>query len=1107
MRRPLLLLVLLPLAGCLSIDPANGAYSCIKDGDCPGGYYCEPSSLSCWKRNQSPVGGVDASTNGDMSSTALPPDPAHSSIVVTADANTLVANGMSSATVSVTLHDANDQPLANVDVSVRDDEPTDVLAPPSGVTDPTGVFHSTLRANVGGDKHVKAMVVWAGGHLELDAAAVTFTALPPDASRSTIVVSPDSTPLIANGRSSATVTVTLHDANGRATSGVKITVSDGEPTDNFTPANGASDAKGLFSSSLKSTVGGDKVVKARVEFSGGTFDLVAPAVNFVPLAAATNSSLTVTDANVAADGSQSTAITVLVRDGNKNAVQNATVKLSVVQTLSQQASTQDHLTQDSATTDQNGRITGKVASTLAAAKTVVADVAFTNDPNGAFTLRQAVTFDPVPDAAQSTVTVSSAVVQANGSDSGSFTVTAADKNGVFVKGVTVSVFADDPLVHCAATSPTTSDTGQVNGSCTSTNRGDKTVSAKLVYSVDGLNGTFTIASAKKLTFTPQPSAANSTVSITPGVLANNHSPATINVTVLDYNHQPIQGASVGVTTTDTNTTVVPIAQPTDAGGGASTTMTSSTPTAKQITASVNGTVLKTVTYSFATVYAATLEVPAPGLPIPPDTLNATFDLPILVRDKDHWPLQTTSANVTVQLDQAGPALAGQLTLQNNTTTGVVPFHLTVSNYASNTNYSMTVSTSDTADGSKLSFDTGSVWFAIPQLGKPMITSAAVSGSDITIAWTAPSAQASCVLERSPDGASWATPPTLVECTPNPSATCKQDRWLLRGSYVYRVTCSATGQQPVHSDPTIALQPGIELCGTTGAGNSVAVHGIAAGSSKTERTISNSASNVGFNTAYGITADPGAGELWVTSRDNNTLKIFSRVAQDPGAASGERSLTLNPSGATPNPTPVGVALLGSEVIVAMKNTPFDLAGYPRSFASATTAPNWYLEGTSAGLHGPISITTDPVKNLIFVGNGDGSVTVYDRSQISASNHSGQPTGTRVITFGTPAALAIDPVARELFVADSDNNRIDVVNCDSASGTPTILRTITGAHTALSAPWAMQFVANPAGGGSLYVLNRSDGSINVYGSRASGDAQPTSQVATGDLVNGDGLAVCN
>ena len=394
----------------------------------------------------------------------------------------------------------------------------------------------------------------------------------------------------------------------------------------------------------------------------------------------------------------------------------------------------------------------------------------------------------------------------------------------------------------------------------------------------------------------------------------------------------------------------------------------------------------------------------------------------------------------------------------------------------------------------------------------------VDGSDISVSWTDPGISGvTCHMERSSNaGSTWAQPATSVSpCPANAKTPCSAyDPFLLRASYVYSVVCTGSGTT-ARSAATATVTPGIELCGTTYTKNSFVVDGISPNTVKTERTVSNTQSNAGFTNAWGIASDTSAGEIWVSSHDSNTIMVFQRTAADPTGLTGSRSLYVSPEGVTTSQQPVAIALLGNEVIVATRAAPYYLAGYPRTFTStvgtpSNIAPNWWIKGTAAGLNMPVSIATDG-GNLIYVGNSSThAVAVYHHDTLvsaAATNHTALPASTIQLTgIINPSALVVDPTARELFIVDEANLRIDVMSADAQSGS--ILRSITTAgspNDGLSEPIAIRLDS-----GLLYVLNYDSGIVTTLKSKASdtdsGGAVGT-KLLTSDFGSGVGIAVCN
>jgi hypothetical protein len=391
--------------------------------------------------------------------------------------------------------------------------------------------------------------------------------------------------------------------------------------------------------------------------------------------------------------------------------------------------------------------------------------------------------------------------------------------------------------------------------------------------------------------------------------------------------------------------------------------------------------------------------------------------------------------------------------------------------------------------------------------------ATVDGSDIVVTWTAPAfANVTCTMERSKDGGAFSHPATSsATCPAGFAQPCNDDLNLLRGRYTYRTTCTGGGQT-VSSAATVQISPNLELCATTYTKNTVVVDSVASSSIKTERTISATASNAPFINSWGIASDLATSEIWVTNNDSNVVSVYSRTATDPTALTGSRSFVITLDNVATSLRPVAIALTATEVIVAMRASPYYVAGYPRAFTSSpgtpnVLTPNWYLKGTAAGVNGPASLATDG-GNLIFVGNtGSHAVVVYQRNQIAAGLNAGLPANTKTINFGIPITLAVDPVARELFVGDSSGERIDVISADSAAGAPVFKRSIYASGSI--DPGLTGLAAIQLDGGLLYALNRDTGIVCVMSNKsdvATGSISIT-KLLTSDFGNSNGFAICN
>src|SRR2546426_361414 len=121
--------------------------------------------------------------------------------------------GSGSATVTVTEKDANGKRLGRGTVVLAATGSGNTLTQPSGTTNTSGVATGTLSSSVAEAKTVSATI---NGTAVTQTAAVTVSAAPVSAAQSTVAATPAS---LTAGSGSATVTVTVKDANGAPMSG------------------------------------------------------------------------------------------------------------------------------------------------------------------------------------------------------------------------------------------------------------------------------------------------------------------------------------------------------------------------------------------------------------------------------------------------------------------------------------------------------------------------------------------------------------------------------------------------------------------------------------------------------------------------------------------------------------------------------------------------------------------------------------------------------------------------------------------------------------------------------------------------------------------------
>jgi hypothetical protein len=433
---------------------------------------------------------------------------------------------------------------------------------------------------------------------------------------------------------------------------------------------------------------------------------------------------------------------------------------------------------------------------------------------------------------------------------------------------------------------------------------------------------------------------------------------------------------------------------------------------------------------------------------------------------------------------------------------------------------------------------------------PAVT-ATVNGSDVSVSWSAPAAGLTCKLLRSDNGASYQPPLSLI--TPCPASAAQPcsayDPALLRGSYSYELSCS-DGTVTGVSAASSAVSPALEICAGDWS-TALEVHTAAPDNlhDKLERKMSVSASllsTVGVaysppSTATNTNCAPGdhsCGTVFVTSHDNDKIMAFDRRAADADAVSNpagpqppsasQRTLTLSlkDAGVTKY-QPVGVAVLGNEIIVAMTAAPGFVAAFPKTFATSTPSPNWYLRGKNTAsvvmpnkISNPISVAVDSGtgtgSGFIFVGNAQATgstsytITGYRRDDIASNINSTDFVNDTVAPFMTitttfpPYSLAVDSLNHVLYVTDPSSGRVVLY---PSNGTGAVAATGALQGPQMTTPTGLAFLPATSGG-TLFVVDNSNGAITSFPGGSTGTITPVINFTVANLkANAAGLVICN
>ncbi len=254
--------------------------------------------------------GANPETAADFS-VAIPPSAATSTLAVSPRS---IGAGTGSAAITVTARDAGGSPVSGATVVLAATGSGNTITQPTGATDANGVAVGAVRSSVAEDKTVSATI---NGIAVTQTGTLTVTAGGPSASQSQVIATPAT---FVAGSGTATITVTVKDGLGNGVSGVPVTLSATGSGNTLTQPAGPTDANGVATGTLSSTVAQAKTISAT---AGGVALTTQPTVAVTP-AAANNVSFVVQPSAAVAGASITPAVQVEIRDQYSNRVTTAT---------------------------------------------------------------------------------------------------------------------------------------------------------------------------------------------------------------------------------------------------------------------------------------------------------------------------------------------------------------------------------------------------------------------------------------------------------------------------------------------------------------------------------------------------------------------------------------------------------------------------------------------------------------------------------------------------------------------------------------------------------------------------------------------------------------
>ncbi|EHR70024.1 hypothetical protein BurJ1DRAFT_1151 [Burkholderiales bacterium JOSHI_001] len=493
----------------------------------------------------------DGTTTGGGGGTASASD-----LVVVLDRSTVDNSGTQNVVATITAVNANRGTVAGVPVEVSVDNGAFVSV--SGAsTDTQGKVTATV--SIGSNKTPRNITVTAkaGGVSRADAFAVTTAAGGGSGVATDLVVVLDKTSVDNSGTQTVVATITAVDANRATLAGIPVAV---KVNNNAVVSvnSGTTDASGVVVATV--AIGNDKTLRT-VDVTAST-DTLGRTQSFQVIGSAGGGGIAASDLVVVLDrstlpnsGAESVVATVTALDANRNALAGAPVQVTVdaeaIATVSAaQTNNQGVVTADvSIGANKTQRNVTVTARSGAIVKSQVFQVTSAIGGGGGAT------------AADLTILLNKTLIDSNGTDTATATITALDANRNAISGIPVVVTVDNNAV-ATVNAGSTSAQGLISAAITAgSDRSNRTVTITATAGAISRTATLTVAEGGG-TVTP----ADMTLELSAAQVTNTGTESIIaTVTTVDVRRNALPGVQVRFSI-DNGGVVVPGALTTGADG-------------------------------------------------------------------------------------------------------------------------------------------------------------------------------------------------------------------------------------------------------------------------------------------------------------------------------------------------------------------------------------------------------------------------------------------------------------------------------------------------------------------------------------------------------------
>ena len=250
----------------------------------------------------------------------------------------------------------------------------------------------------------------------------------------------------------------------------------------------------------------------------------------------------------------------------------------------------------------------------------------------------------------------------------------------------------------------------------------------------------------------------------------------------------------------------------------------------------------------------------------------------------------------------------------------------------------------------------------------------------------------------------------------------------------------------------------------------------------------------------VVADPATHTVYANDREQNTVSVIDTSACNASRLSGcSRTWPTIPVGSSPQSNAFDPL---THTLYVNNRNEGTLSVVDTAACNATVTTGCAQTPPKTAVGGfPQQIAVDPVTDTAYVANGDdGTVSVVNGAICNGADTSGcGHTWPTVTVGGSPQAIALDPLTNTIYVTNTDDNTVSVIDGSTCDGADTSGCGQTPPTVAVgTAPRAVGIDTTTD---TVYVGNRDDGTVSVIdgstcnGKVTSGCGQSPATVSVG------------